>query len=229
MNVIQLLKNDHEKVSRLFKSYVAAKKSESDGDKEAIVAQLCEELSVHAEAEEELFYSAVEARAEKDEKAQDMVKEGHEEHKLVKTLLAELEEMSASEEQYDAKVKVLKDLVEHHVEEEEGQIMPKAKKLLSSDELEELGTQVESRKEELKAESVEELAKSGRQKAAPAPSRGASSSRNSTGKGAPSSSVRASRSPRPAPRRKASGATPSPAKSKASRKKSPGKTARARV
>ncbi|HYO46573.1 MAG TPA: hypothetical protein VEY33_07790, partial [Gemmatimonadota bacterium] len=123
---------------------------------------------------------------------------------------------------YDAKVKVLKDLVDHHVEEEEGQMMPKAKKLLSSEELEALGTQVESRKEELTAAYAEELGKaggaaSGRQKAAP--SRGASSSRSSAGKGASSSSVEASRSPRPARRRPASGAIPSPAKSKTSRKK----------
>ncbi|HYO46344.1 MAG TPA: hemerythrin domain-containing protein, partial [Gemmatimonadota bacterium] len=217
MNVIELLKNDHEKVSKLFKSYEAAKKSESESDKEAIVAQLCEELSVHALAEEQLFYPAVEDGSENDEKAQDMVKEGQEEHKLVKTLVAELKEMSASEEQYDAKVKVLKDLVDHHVEEEEGQMMPKAKKLLSSEELEALGTQVESRKEELKAEYAEEQGKasgaaSGRQNSPPAQSSGASSSRSSAGKGASSSSVEASRSPRPARRRPASGAMPSPAK-----------------
>jgi hemerythrin superfamily protein len=210
MNVIELLKNDHEKVSTLFKSYEAAKKSESESDKETIVAQLCEELSVHAKAEEELFYPAVEDGSENDEKAQDMIKEGHVEHKLVKTLVAELQEMSASDEQYDAKVKVLKDLVDHHVEEEEGQMMPKAKKLLSSEELEALGTQIESRKEELTAAYAEEQGKasgaaSGRQKASPAQSRGASSS-----------SIRASR---PARRPTPSGATPSPAKSRTSRKK----------
>lgn len=224
MNVIELLKSDHQKVAKMFKSYEAAKESESESEKEAIVAQLCEELSVHAEAEEELFYPAFEARGENDEKAQDTVKEAFEEHKLVKTLMAELEEMSAGEEQYDAKVKVLKDLVEHHVEEEEGQMMPKAKKLLSSEELEELGTQVEGRKEALKVEYAEERGKasgaaSGRQKASPAQSRSASSSRSSAGKGASSSSVKAARSPRPARRRTASGATPSRAKSKTSRKK----------
>lgn len=211
MNVIELLKNDHEKVSKLFTSYEAAKKPESESDKEAIVARLCEELSAHAQAEEELFYPAVEDGSENDEKAQDMVKEGQEEHRLVKTLVAELQEMSASDEQYDAKVKVLKDLVDHHVEEEEGQMMPKAKKLLSSEELQELGAQVESRKEELKAEYAEEQGKtggaaSGRQKASPAQSGGASSG-----------SVNAARSPRPA--RTASGATPSPAQSRTSRKK----------
>jgi hemerythrin superfamily protein len=210
MNVITLLKDDHEKVSKLFKSYEAAKEAESDNDKEQIFGQICEELSAHAEAEEELFYPAVDAHGQGDEKAQDTVKEAHEEHKLVKTLLAELEEMSASDEQYDAKVKVLKDLVEHHVEEEEGQMMPKAKKLLSSDELEQLGAQVESRKEELKAEYAKEKGQegrsaSGRTKSSSAEGSGGSSSKGasssqSAARGSSSRSVKASRSPRPARR-----------------------------
>jgi hypothetical protein len=80
------------------------------------------------------------------------VREAHEEHRLVKLLVAEISEMEAGDEQFDAKMKVLKDMVEHHVEEEEGELMPDAKKLLSSDELDELGERVESRKTELKSQ-----------------------------------------------------------------------------
>jgi hemerythrin superfamily protein len=149
MNVIELLKKDHENVSGLFKSFESAKEADSGRDKEQIVGRICQELTGHAAVEEELFYPAVARQAGEDEKAEDGVREAHEEHALVKQLVGELEEMSASDEQYDAKVKVLKDVVEHHVEEEEGELMPKAKKLLSSEQLEELGARVESRKAEL--------------------------------------------------------------------------------
>jgi hemerythrin superfamily protein len=150
MNVIELLKKDHETVSGLFKSFEAAKEADADADKEQIVAQICEELTAHATVEEELFYPAVAAQAEDDEKAGDSVKEAQEEHGLVKSLVADLEGMSAADEQFDAKVKVLKDVVEHHVEEEEGELMPKAKKLLTKEQLDELGSRVETRKDELR-------------------------------------------------------------------------------
>ncbi len=170
MNVIELLKKDHETVSDLFKSFEAAKEKDSDSAKEGIVSQICEELTAHATVEEEFFYPAVSAQAGDDEKAGDSVKEAQEEHGLVKSLVAELEEMSAADEQFDAKVKVLKDVVEHHVEEEEGELMPKAKKLLTQDELEELGSRVESRKAELSSGAVPATASRRR-------SKGSSSSR----------------------------------------------------
>jgi hemerythrin superfamily protein len=153
MNVIDLLKKDHELVSDLFKQYEKEKEgSDSDQKKQTLANQICQELTVHATVEEELFYPVVEARAgqETDEEAEDGVHEADEEHALVKILVAEIQEMSPSDKQYDAKVKVLKDLVEHHVEEEEGQLMPRSRKLIEKEELEALGDQVEARKEELK-------------------------------------------------------------------------------
>ena len=152
MNVIELLKKDHEAVSGLFKSFESAKESENEGEKGQIVGRICEELTAHATVEEELFYPAVAARAQEDEKTEDGVKEAQEEHALLKTLVGELEGMAADDEQFDAKVKVLKDVVEHHVKEEEGELMPRAKKLLSSEELDQIGSQVESRKQELESE-----------------------------------------------------------------------------
>jgi hemerythrin superfamily protein len=154
MNVIDLLKSDHQKVEGLFESFESAKESESGGEKEQIVEQICHALDVHAAVEEEFFYPAVEKRAGRDEKAESSVKESYEEHSLLKTVVAELKGTSGrGDGQFDAKVKVLKDLVQHHVGEEEGVLMPRAKKLLSSEELEALGTQVENRKQELMGQS----------------------------------------------------------------------------
>jgi hemerythrin superfamily protein len=179
MNVIELLKKDHESVARLFAEFDAAKEAERDADKESAVSSICRELSLHAAVEEEIFYPAVETRAVgEDEKSEDSVKEAYEEHALVKTLVAELSEMKADDEQFDAKVKVLKDLVEHHVEEEEGELMPRARKLLSEDELEAMGAAVESRKDEPRAEAPRAVTSKARAENA------SSSKSKSKGKGA---------------------------------------------
>jgi hemerythrin-like domain-containing protein len=148
MNVIDLLKKDHENVSALFKAYEDAPK-EGGETKASLARQIRQELTVHAMVEEELFYPRVESKANKDDEAETLVKEAHEEHHVVKALLAELLAMTPDDEPFDAKLTVLKEVVEHHVEEEEGELMPKAKKLLSTEELEEMGAQAERRKEEL--------------------------------------------------------------------------------
>jgi hemerythrin superfamily protein len=194
MNVIELLKKDHETVSGLFKTFESAKESEAQDQMEQAAAQICEELTAHATVEEELFYPAVAARAGgEDEKAEDSVKEANEEHALVKTLVSELEGMSPEDEQFEAKVKVLKDLVEHHVEEEEGTLMPRAKKLLSSEELDEMGARVERRKQELRSEGPGSRASrqaSGEGRA----SSGSRSRKASSGQGEPARSASSSTS-----------------------------------
>jgi hemerythrin superfamily protein len=202
MNVIELLKKDHETVSGLFKSFEAAKEAESDSDKEQIVGQVCQELTAHAAVEEELFYPAVARQAGEDQKAEDSVREANEEHALVKGLVAELEGMSASDEQYEAKMKVLKDVVEHHVEEEEGEMMPKAKKLLTSEQLEELGARVERRKAELKSGAAprSRAARSGASRSSSSRATSSRSSRSSS----KSRDARASRASRAARRRSGS-------------------------
>lgn len=149
MNVIDLLKKDHETVSELFKSFESAKEAEQKDSCQQIARQVCQELTVHATVEEELFYPAVDAKAKGDEDAEDNIKEADEEHRLVKALVSEIQDMEAGDDHFEAKVKVLKDVVDHHVEEEEGELMPKAKKLLSKEELEDIGAEVEARKEEL--------------------------------------------------------------------------------
>ena len=146
MNPIELLKNDHDEVKDLFKQY------EKAGDnalskKLALFEQIRDALTVHMDIEETIFYPAV--KAVRDEKVKDEVREADEEHHVVKILLAELAKMNLSDEQFDAKLTVLKENVEHHVEEEEDELLPDAKKKLSSELLEQLGDEMEERKEAL--------------------------------------------------------------------------------
>jgi hemerythrin-like domain-containing protein len=105
------------------------------------------ELDLHAQIEETIFYPALE---EADE-TRDITLEAYEEHRLVKQLLGELESMQKDTEEWTARFSVLKENVEHHVEEEEGELFPKAKKVLSKEDQETLGTRLE----EAKAEKVE--------------------------------------------------------------------------
>jgi len=148
MNAIELLKKDHQKVAGLFKRYEAAEDGAAS-EKEELFRMIKRELDVHARIEEEIFYPA--AKQAPSEEAKDLVAEAGEEHKQIKTLLAELDGMDADDEQFDAKMTVLKEDVEHHVEEEQDELFPKVRKALGSDRLEELGRQLEARKQALAA------------------------------------------------------------------------------
>ncbi len=147
MDPIKLLKDDHQKVKKLFREF------ESAGDrayqrKQTLAEQIFQELDVHAAIEEEIFYPAVEAKANKE--GLDVVKEAEEEHHVVHVLLGELKAMRAEDENFDAKMTVLIENVEHHIGEEEKEMLPDAKKTLG-DELERLGDQMAKRKEALLA------------------------------------------------------------------------------
>jgi len=143
MEATKLLKNDHDEVRAMFKEY------EKTGDralakKAKLFEQIRDALTAHAKVEEEVFYPAV--KAARSEEAKDDVREATEEHKIVKTLLAELDRMKPSDEQYDAKMKVLIESVEHHAEEEEREMFKQARKHLSKERLESLGEEMEIRK-----------------------------------------------------------------------------------
>ena len=116
MNAIELLKKDHQKVAGLFKQYESAG-DDAPSKKEELFRRIKQELDIHARIEEEIYYPA--AKQVPDEETRELVAEAAEEHKQVKTLLAELDGMDAEDERFDAKMKVLKEDVEHHVEEEE--------------------------------------------------------------------------------------------------------------
>jgi hypothetical protein len=113
-DAIALLKADHRTVEELFEKFEAAS---GDGRKKALAEQICLELSVHARIEEDIFYPACEGAIE-----EDLLKEAYVEHDGAKVLIAEIEAGGPDDEFYDAKVKVLSEMIEHHVEEEEKRV-----------------------------------------------------------------------------------------------------------
>lgn len=138
MDAFELLKSDHEKVSQLFKETESA----TDREKRQLFARLKNELDVHAHIEEKVFYPAL----ENTEEARDITLEAYEEHKVVKDLLAELSNNGTPNDEWDAKLTVLKENVEHHVEEEEGELFSKARQVLSAEEIERCGAEMEAEK-----------------------------------------------------------------------------------
>jgi hemerythrin superfamily protein len=148
-DAVEMLKADHKAVKALFKKF-AALKSDEDADngneKMSVVQQICVALTVHAAIEEEIFYPAVrEAIAEPD-----LMDEALVEHAGAKELIAQLREMDSEDELFDAKVTVLGEQIDHHVEEEEGEMFPRAKE--DKVDTAELGDLMVARKKELMAE-----------------------------------------------------------------------------
>jgi hemerythrin superfamily protein len=138
-----LLRADHKHVSELFASY---EKARSVATKKKLVAEICTELSVHAQVEEEIFYPAIK-KALKDKV---LVPEATVEHASVKDLIAQIEGIEPDGEMFDAKVKVLSEFVKHHVKEEQGEMFPKAKS--TGLDMKALGAQLAARKTELLAQ-----------------------------------------------------------------------------
>lgn len=141
-----LLEADHDKVRDLFQRF--RKAEDDDREKARLQREIDMEVSVHAQVEEEIFYPAV--RSLETEDAERQFLEAREEHALVKSLLKELRGMKASEETFDAKMKVVMDLVEHHADEEEGELLRTAREL-GEEELRRLGVEIAERKVELQA------------------------------------------------------------------------------
>ena len=151
-DAFELLKADHQKVKALFKQFQQLKQDEgSDADKAELVKEICEELKIHTQIEEELFYPAVREAISADEKgeSEDLMDEALVEHAGAKDLISQLEEMEADDELFDAKVTVLSEQVNHHVKEEEGKMFPKAKR--AKLDKQSLGEQMAARKLELKS------------------------------------------------------------------------------
>ncbi|HSI44267.1 MAG TPA: hemerythrin domain-containing protein [Methylotenera sp.] len=144
-NAITLLKDDHAKVKKMFKEFEKLSKKDDDSKVE-IANQICMELTIHAQVEEEIFYPA--ARMAIDD--EDMLNEAEVEHDTAKDLIAQIQTMDPEDEMYDAKVTVLGEYINHHVEEEESEMFPKARK--AKMDLNELGMQMKMKKEELMAE-----------------------------------------------------------------------------
>ncbi len=143
MEATALLKKDHATVKALFKQFEAAG-DRAGQKKQRLFDEIKTELDVHAAIEEEIFYPAMQEVRSKEVK--DLVLEALEEHKVVKTLLAQIALLRPSDEKFDAKVKVLQENVEHHADEEEKEMFPQAKKQLSDEKRKDLGKQMEARK-----------------------------------------------------------------------------------
>ena len=139
MDAFNLLKADHRKVEELFEQLESA----SGQAKMRVFEQIKMELDLHAHIEETVFYPAL----EKPKQTHDLTMEAYEEHDVVKKLLRELSRARTPNEEWEAKAKVLQENVEHHVEEEEGELFPKASSALGADEIETLGEQMEAEKE----------------------------------------------------------------------------------
>ena len=141
---VSLLKDDHERVKGLFEQFEAAK---SRGAKLKLVRVALAELKVHAAIEEELFYPAVRKRIGKE-----IMNEADEEHHVAKLLIAELDTMDGTESHFDAKFHVLAENVRHHIQEEEDEMLPKAKGVKLD--FAALAAKMQRRKEKLTADGV---------------------------------------------------------------------------
>jgi hemerythrin-like domain-containing protein len=137
MNALTLLKDDHDKVKKMLadgeETTERAEKTRAE-----IFAKLKEEMLIHERIEEEIFYPALKEHP----KAKDIVLEGFEEHHVVDEIMGELEATDVTDEQWAAKFKVMKENIEHHIEEEEGEMFDAARQVFSREELEDLGTRM---------------------------------------------------------------------------------------
>lgn len=144
MNAIDVLKKQHREVNKLFKQ---ALKTEKAGERRELCDTIGAKLKVHTTIEEEIFYPAFKEVGTK--KAEEMTLEAVEEHHVVDLVLAELPQVDPEADTFDAKMTVLCELVDHHVQEEQDEMFPMAEKKLGDDTLEELGERLTARASEL--------------------------------------------------------------------------------
>jgi len=152
MDPVELLKQDHAKVKQLFSQFEAAQSDRKD----EIFQQIFKELQVHTKIEEEIFYPAVK------QIDSDGANEAVEEHNIVDFILGAMKKLSPDDEAYDAKFTTLKENVQHHIEEEEGEMFPEAQAKMSTGQMQDLGAKMMERKEKLmKAGTRSRSSKSG--------------------------------------------------------------------
>ncbi len=137
MNAITLLKEDHDRVKKMLadgeETTERAEKTRTE-----VFAKIKEEMLIHERIEEEIFYPALKAHP----KAKEIVLEGFEEHHVVDEIMGELEETDVSDEHWAAKFTVMKENIEHHIEEEEGEMFKQARRVFSDEELDDLGARM---------------------------------------------------------------------------------------
>ena len=143
MNAIEMLKKQHREVEELFETLEGAGEGAMK-TKERVFQQLADALAVHAEIEEKIFYPE-----SKDADTEELLREAVEEHLSVKRVIADLMQTGPEDEQFDARCKVLREQIEHHVKEEEEELFPKVKKACSKEQLEDMGERMEAMADEL--------------------------------------------------------------------------------
>ncbi len=142
MDAIKLLREDHRTVERLFKEFERLDEGATEA-RQRVVDELVRVLKLHGHVEETIFYPALLPLAQEDERRFEcVILEGIEVQALVTHLIGELAAIDAGHQRFDARVKVLKDLVTHHVEEQEKEMLPRARNLLGHAQLEALGEQI---------------------------------------------------------------------------------------
>ena len=142
-DAVDFLKIQHREVEDLFKQFEKLGEDGPSEQKEPIVREACEKLTVHASIEEEIFYPA----AREVDEVDSLLNEAEVEHGTAKDLIASLDSMDASDPMFDATFTVLAEYVKHHVKEEEGELFPKVKK--SDLDLDALGEELSMRAGEL--------------------------------------------------------------------------------
>lgn len=146
-DAISILKSDHKKVKGLFEQF---ENTDNLREKKKIAAEAIMDLKIHAEIEEKIFYPAV--REELDD--EDIMNEADEEHHVAKLLIGELDQMDGTEDHWEAKFTVLAENIRHHIKEEEGEMMPKARK--EEIDFDALGQKLLAAKQQLKKNGVPE-------------------------------------------------------------------------
>ena len=141
MNALTLLKDDHDKVKKMLADGEETTERAEVGRTE-LFAKLKEEMLIHERIEEEIFYPALKSHP----KAEDIVLEGFEEHHVVDEIMGELETTPVTDETWGAKFKVMKENIEHHIEEEEGEMFKTARQVFDAAELADLGARMAERK-----------------------------------------------------------------------------------
>ena len=147
MNALTLLENDHKKMRKLLEE-LESTTERGIRTREELYSTIKGELLVHEAIEEEIFYPALKEHP----KTEDIVLEGYEEHHVVDVVMAELEGLPVDHESWGAKAKVMKENVEHHMEEEEGEMFKQARSVFDADELQELGERMAARKAQAQEE-----------------------------------------------------------------------------
>ena len=146
-NAITMLKSDHATVKRLLRE-LNETTERATKERERLVSELEREIKTHAQVEEEVFYPAFKAATEKTDDV-DMFYEAAEEHHIVDMVLPALKSANPKSHEFEAKAKVLKDLIEHHIKEEENEMFAAARRVFDEDQLRELGDLMASRKESI--------------------------------------------------------------------------------